>query len=78
MENNTTIGTKVYQFCVRNTKIYKICKLHMQGYISRILQHFATKLGHFTNFGMLFNAELYYVEVFENFAYYANGPLVGV
>jgi hypothetical protein len=32
----------------------------LQGYIFRILQHFATKLGNFTNFSMLFLAVVIY------------------
>ena len=40
------------QFSVRNTKIYKT----LQRYIFHILQHFATKFCHFTNFKMFFLA----------------------
>jgi hypothetical protein len=38
-----------------------------QGYIIRILQHFATKLWNITNFVMLFQAVI-------NLVYNANGP----
>jgi valyl-tRNA synthetase len=40
-----------------------------QGYIIRILQHFATKLWNITNFVMLFQA------VNQNFSYKGKGPL---
>ena len=42
------------QISARNTKVYKIRE--MQGYIFRILRHFATKLCNFTNVKMLFLA----------------------
>ena len=47
---------KVVQTSARNTKV---CMhgpnfRNLQGYIFRILQHFATKLCNFTNFRMLF------------------------
>jgi hypothetical protein len=35
----------------------------LQGYIFRILQHFATKLGKFTNFSMLFLAVVIYLHL---------------
>jgi hypothetical protein len=41
-----TVGSKVVHFSARNSKILKICS---QGYIFRILQHFATKFGNCTN-----------------------------
>ena len=50
----TTSGHFVVRL-LRNTKIYKNLQT-LQAYISRILQHFATKLGDFTNFKMLFLA----------------------
>jgi hypothetical protein len=45
---------KRYQFPVRNTKWLK--RQTSQGYIIRILQHFATKRRNITNFVMLFQA----------------------
>jgi valyl-tRNA synthetase len=39
----------------------------LQGYIIRILQHFATKLWNITNFVMLFQA------VMQNFSYKGKG-----
>ena len=43
-------------FCgKRNTKVYKICKLCKRIFCI-FLQHFATKLGNFTNFDILFLA----------------------
>jgi hypothetical protein len=44
-----------------------------QGYIIRILQHFATKLWTITNFVMLFQACLD-----QNLVYNANGPFAYV
>jgi hypothetical protein len=35
----------------------------LQGYIFRILQHFATKLCNFTNFSMLFLAVVIYLHL---------------
>jgi hypothetical protein len=43
-----------------------------QGYIIRILQHFATKLRNITNFVMLFQG------VMKFLVYNANGPLTKV
>ena len=40
----TIFGSKMVTICARNTNIYKICKLRMQGYIFRILQHFVQQL----------------------------------
>jgi hypothetical protein len=51
-ENATTFGRNVVHFPVRNT-IYLIVA---QGYIFRILQHFAAKRCNFTNSNMLFLA----------------------
>ncbi len=44
-------------FRARNTKTYKICKLHMTVF-STIYDIFQTKLHHFTKFMMLFPAVL--------------------
>ena len=50
----TTFGPKMVVISARNTK-YSIQNLQiLQGYIFRILQHFATKLCNFTHFSMLF------------------------
>ena len=48
-----------------------------QGYIIRILQHFATKLWNITNFVMLFQAVVKFQRKFldQNLVYYANGQL---
>jgi hypothetical protein len=49
-----------------------------QGYIIRILQHFATKLWNITNFVMLFQAVMkffVYTCLDQNLVYNANGPL---
>jgi uncharacterized YccA/Bax inhibitor family protein len=50
-----------------------------QGYIIRILQHFATKLWNITNFVMLFQAVMKFlsrlVSKDQNLVYYANGQL---
>jgi hypothetical protein len=52
-----TFFRKRYQFPVRILK-YKMTEKRQtsQGYIIRILQHFATKLWNVTNFVMLFQA----------------------
>ena len=50
---------------------------NITNYTHPILQHFATKLCNFTNFGNALQRcyyELYYFELFENFVYYAIGP----
>jgi hypothetical protein len=44
----------------RNTKVYLQT---LQGYIFRILQHFATKLCNFTHFSMLFLAVVLYLHL---------------
>jgi hypothetical protein len=44
-----------------------------QGYIIRILQHFATKLRNITNFVMLFQAVMTCLD--QNFSYKGKGPL---
>ena len=46
-----------------------------QGYIIRILQHFATKLWYITNFVMLFQAVMKFC-LDQNLVYNANGPLL--
>jgi hypothetical protein len=46
-----------------------------QGYIIRILQHFATKLRNITNFVMLFQAVIVQAYLDQNLVYNANGPL---
>jgi hypothetical protein len=51
----TTFGPKVVHFPVRDTNSIQNLQIS-QGYIFRILQHFATKLCNFTNFNMLFLA----------------------
>jgi hypothetical protein len=48
-----------------------------QGYIIRILQHFATKLRNITNFVMLFQAVMKFC-LDQNFSYKGEGPLVGI
>jgi hypothetical protein len=45
-----------------------------QGYITRILQHFATKLWNITNFVMLFQAVMKFLD--QNLVYNANGPFI--
>jgi hypothetical protein len=56
----TTFGPKMVAISARNTK-YSIQNLQiLQGYIFRILQHFATKLCNFTHFSMLFVAVVIY------------------
>jgi hypothetical protein len=45
-----------------------------QGYIIRILQHFATKLRNITNFVMLFQAVMKLLSIDQNLVYNANGP----
>jgi valyl-tRNA synthetase len=50
-----------------------------QGYIIRILQHFATKLWNITNFVMLFQAVMKFLSrlvLDQNLVYNANGPLL--
>ena len=57
-QNGRTSG-EFPPFCgKRNTKLFKSVQnlQTSQAYIFRILQHFATKLGNFTNFNMLFLA----------------------
>jgi valyl-tRNA synthetase len=44
-----------------------------QGYIIRILQHFATKLWNITNFVMLFQAVMKF-SLDQNFSYKGKGP----
>jgi hypothetical protein len=44
-----------YQFPICNTKMTEK-RQTSEGYINRILQHFATKLRNITNFVMLFQA----------------------
>jgi hypothetical protein len=44
-----------------------------QGYIIRILQHFATKLWNITNFVMLFQAVMNFCPD-QNFSYKGKGP----
>jgi hypothetical protein len=48
-----------------------------QGYIIRILQHFATKLRNITNFVMLFQAEMTFVQTCldQNFTQKGKGQL---
>jgi valyl-tRNA synthetase len=46
-----------------------------QGYIIRILQHFATKLWNITNFVMLFQAVMKFLSIDQNFSYKGKGPL---
>jgi hypothetical protein len=46
-----------------------------QGYIIRILQHFATKLWNITNFVMLFQAVMKFLSRSKLIVYNANGPL---
>jgi valyl-tRNA synthetase len=43
-----------------------------QGYIIRILQHFATKLWNITNFVMLFQAVMKFYD--QNVSYKGKGP----
>jgi valyl-tRNA synthetase len=45
-----------------------------QGYIIRILQHFATKLWNITNFVMLFQAVMKFC-LYQNFSYKGKGTL---
>ena len=49
-----------------------------QGYIIRILQHFATKLWNITNFVMLFQAVMlmmsFKLSIDQNFSYKGKGP----
>jgi valyl-tRNA synthetase len=49
----------------------------LQGYIIRILQHFATKLWNITNFVMLFQAVMKFLSR-HNLVYNTNGPLHAV
>ncbi len=51
------IGIPSYE-PARNTKTYKIRKLHVIACIFHILRYFATKLHNFTKFRMLFPAVL--------------------
>jgi hypothetical protein len=48
-----------------------------QGYIIRILQHFATKLRNITNFVMLFQAVMFFVQAYldQNFTHKGKGLL---
>jgi hypothetical protein len=48
----TIFGPNVVAISARNTKISVQNLSTLQGYIFRILQHFATKLCNFTNFSM--------------------------
>ena len=65
----TTFGPKcgrnVVGISARNTKVYKSIQSMrtLQGYIFRILQHFATKLCNFTNISMLFLAVVIYLHL---------------
>ena len=52
----TTFGPNVVHFPARNINLHNKNLQISQGYIFRILQHFATKLCNFTNFNMLFLA----------------------
>jgi hypothetical protein len=45
-----------------------------QGYIIRILQHFATKLRNITNFMMLFQAVMKFSCLDQNFVHQVIGP----
>jgi hypothetical protein len=47
-----------------------------QGYIIRILQHFATKLWNITNFVMLFQAVMKFLSRSKFIVYNANGKCV--
>jgi hypothetical protein len=50
-----------------------------QGYIIRILQHFATKLWNITNFAMLFQAVVKFLSrlvEFKMLVNWGNGPLL--
>jgi hypothetical protein len=49
-----------------------------QGYIIRILQHFATKLRNITNFVMLFQAVMNFVQAYldQNFTHKGKGLLL--
>jgi hypothetical protein len=58
----TTFGPKMVAISARNAKVYKNLQT-LQGYIFRILQHFATKLCNFTNFSMLFRAVVTYLHL---------------
>ena len=59
-----------YQFSVRNTKIYKICKLH------RVIFFTFYNISQ-PNFAILLPSgnEFYYFEIFQNFVLYAIGLL---
>ena len=52
----TTFGVKVVQISARNRNDCIQNWQILQGYISRIFQHFATKFGTFTIFDMIFSA----------------------
>jgi hypothetical protein len=47
----------------RGIECYHIWAENLQGYIFRILQHFATKLCNFTHFSMLFLAVVIYLHL---------------
>ena len=58
----TTFGPKMVLYSNFRTQYKSIQNLQtLQGYIFRILQHFATKLCKFTNFSMLFLAVVLYL-----------------
>jgi hypothetical protein len=56
----TIFAPNVVGSSARNTKVYLQT---LQGYIFRILQHFATKLCNFTHFSMLFLAVVLYLHL---------------
>jgi hypothetical protein len=56
----TIFGPNVVAISARNTKVSVQNLSTLQGYIFRILQHFATKLCNFTHFSMLFLAVVIY------------------
>jgi hypothetical protein len=58
---------------VRNTKLIQNLQTS-QGYIFRVLQHLATKLCNFSNFGMLFNAVIMNC-IISNFCLLSNANL---
>jgi hypothetical protein len=49
-----------------------------QGYIFRILQHFATKLWNITNFVMLFQAVMKFLLRSKFIVYYASGQFIAL
>jgi hypothetical protein len=60
----TTFVPKMVAISARNTKHKSIQNLQtLQGYIFRILQHFATKPCNFTHFSMLFLAVVIYLHL---------------